>query len=183
MQSVIFGAQDSWKTFTDTKRGVTFRYPSEWIRNDHDASYGDAMMSADGDRFITGVNWQNGTGAGSPATRTDSFVFAILAPKNAHAYKDRAEKVDDDTADSSPTVQIVNGVTYTHGATQSAGAGHSTQNDVHTTFKNGRCYGFEIISDASFIEDPIPTKVDGDIDPILILKTVHILDVRSNNNK
>lgn len=170
------GQSPSWKTFKDSKDGVTFRYPGTWTRVDVAGLGNSAMLTAEGDRFIAAVTWQESTGTpDAPFGQTTVFAFAILAPKTSQACKDRAYQVEDDSSPASANVQMTGGVPLAHGAAQSAGAGHSIRNDVYTTFRHGRCLGFEIIFDESFIESQGPAKRNGSVDPALILRTVRIL--------
>jgi hypothetical protein len=177
-----FGQSVPWKTFSDPKSGVTFRYPSVWNRSDGNDPPGvSALLSKDGDRLTTLLTWQISSETDHVPTVSQSmFAFAILAAKNQHACRNRALDVDS-LADSH--TRVIHGVTFAHSNTQSAGLGHSTQNNVYTTFRNGLCYGFEIILDNSHSEDAESDKAGGDIDPILILKTVHISDARSAGHK
>lgn len=160
----------SWKTFNDPQNGVSFRYPATWPRFE---SYGSALAIKDHDRVVVAFGRINDGGTKrQPAVNTISFAYSILEAKNASSCQQRSKIPSDQEPPRAPDSPIINGLQFAHGSAMSAGAGHGTENDAYTIFRNGRCYGFEIVADT---ENTDHLKSKGEAaDPALILNTVKI---------
>jgi hypothetical protein len=149
--STMVCAQTQSKYFHDPATDVDFRYPAEWKL---DSSLGDyipvSILNVPGVRkAVAKVGVQ---GIGNTALTSVQFVYAFAMTPNEERCHNLGSVAEES---SNKAIVIINGARYEKTSNGGSSAGHSADQIVYATFREGRCYLFDefIASAGTLIEE------------------------------
>ncbi len=175
------------KTYSDTARGVSFRYPASW-KAETQFGYNPGALSTDETKLVAGFGFVIEQG---PAKQTDildgnAFVegfgiaYSAVPANNATACDSVARKLLDDQPSGKTKHVKFGGITYTTYDGSQAGMNQPTEGTLYATFRRDTCFLFETdeatVTMAVFDEDDVHTRTATAIKPSRSISS-HLLDV------
>jgi hypothetical protein len=139
-------ATPSSMQFSDPDYRVTFRYPAKWNYSESNGFLMTVMIASPENPPRGFVYFSSISGGYNPYPRTNlvgaEFVYAN---RNAASTDVCLKSVLQGDANAKMLgTEEINGMSYTHALTGSAGMCHSYSEDIYATHKNGTCYLFDL---------------------------------------
>jgi hypothetical protein len=138
-------ATPSSMQFSDPDCRVSFRYPAKWNYSVGKEFYTPVSISPDNPpRGFVYFDSINGGYNPYPRTNLVSAEF-VYANRQATSTDECLKSVLQGDANAKMLgTEEINGMSYTHAQTASAGMCHSYSEDIYATHKNGTCYLFDL---------------------------------------
>jgi len=132
------------KIYRDTQFGITFQYPATWNIDNQRAFYVPAQILYPDRQPLTSIGF-----GGSPANKFTpypntnlsgvQFIYVVLPKTTPHQCEDAVQSSEEDKI----TREVINGITYRHISSGSAGMCHQVDEQIYSAFHRGRCYLFD----------------------------------------
>lgn len=139
-------ATPSLMQFSDPDYRVTFRYPAKWNYSVGNEFYTPVMIASPDNPPRGFVYFDSINGGYNPYPRTNLIGAEFVYANRHETSTDECLKsvLQGDANAKILGTEEINGVSYIHAQTASAGMCHQYSEDIYATHKNGTCYLFDL---------------------------------------